>query len=121
MTAAATVTLATLQQLRQNDPTISIINLSRNFGKEIALSAGLDHSRGDAVIVIFGDFIFWPVFKDLSSSTTSSLTTPGRACFFGVYEVLPGKGDRSSSVRGRRIKPSGDTEEDRPHPERTKR
>jgi glycosyltransferase involved in cell wall biosynthesis len=38
-----------------NDPTISIINLSRNFGKEIALSAGLDHSRGDAVIVIDAD------------------------------------------------------------------
>jgi glycosyltransferase involved in cell wall biosynthesis len=48
-------TVAILQQLRQSDPTISIINLSRNFGKEIALSAGLDHSRGDAVIVIDAD------------------------------------------------------------------
>lgn len=48
-------TLAVLRLLRERDPTISIVNLSRNFGKEIALTAGLDHSRGDAVIVIDAD------------------------------------------------------------------
>jgi glycosyltransferase involved in cell wall biosynthesis len=48
-------TLAILQQLRERDPTIAIVNLSRNFGKEIALTAGLDHSHGDAVIVIDAD------------------------------------------------------------------
>ena len=29
-----------------------------------------------------------------ASSTTSSLTTPGRACFFRLYQVLPGTRDR---------------------------
>lgn len=48
-------TLAVLQLLREDDPTISIVNLSRNFGKEIALTAGLDHAGGDAVIVIDAD------------------------------------------------------------------
>jgi len=48
-------TFAILRSLRERDPTISIVNLSRNFGKEIALTAGLDHSRGDAVIVIDAD------------------------------------------------------------------
>ena len=48
-------TFAILRLLRERDPTISIVNLSRNFGKEIALTAGLDHSRGDAVIVIDAD------------------------------------------------------------------
>jgi polyisoprenyl-phosphate glycosyltransferase len=48
-------TLAILRLLRQRDPTIAIVNLSRNFGKEIALTAGLDHSRGDATIVIDAD------------------------------------------------------------------
>ena len=48
-------TLAVLRLLRERDPTISIVNLSRNFGKEIALTAGLDHSCGDAVIVIDAD------------------------------------------------------------------
>lgn len=41
-----------LKSLRQQDPSIAIVNLSRNFGKEIALQAGLDHARGDAVVVI---------------------------------------------------------------------
>jgi glycosyltransferase involved in cell wall biosynthesis len=48
-------TLVILRLLREQDPTISIINLSRNFGKEIALTAGLDHASGDAVIVIDSD------------------------------------------------------------------
>jgi glycosyltransferase involved in cell wall biosynthesis len=48
-------TFVMLQRLRKRDPTIAIVNLSRNFGKEIALTAGLDHSRGDAVIVIDAD------------------------------------------------------------------
>lgn len=48
-------TFAILRLLRERDPTISIVNLSRNFGKEIALTAGLDHSHGDAVIVIDAD------------------------------------------------------------------
>ncbi len=38
-----------------NDPRAAIIDLSRNFGKEIAMTAGLDHARGDAVVVIDAD------------------------------------------------------------------
>lgn len=37
------------------DPRVAIIDLSRNFGKEIAMTAGLDHARGQAVIVIDAD------------------------------------------------------------------
>lgn len=44
-----------LQSLKIKDPRIGIVDLSRNFGKEIALSAGLDHTHGDAVIVIDAD------------------------------------------------------------------
>ncbi len=44
-----------LAALRDGDPRVAIIELSRNFGKEIALSAGLDHVDGDAVIVIDAD------------------------------------------------------------------
>ncbi len=32
-----------------------LISLARNFGKEIALTAGINHARGDAVIMIDGD------------------------------------------------------------------
>lgn len=48
-------TLAVMAKLRSEDERVAIVNLSRNFGKEIALTAGLDHARGSAVIVIDAD------------------------------------------------------------------
>jgi len=48
-------TLALLQALREADPRIAILDLSRNFGKELALTAGLDYACGDAVVVIDAD------------------------------------------------------------------
>ncbi len=54
-TAAVTSTLAVLRALRDADPSIGIVDLSRNFGKEIALTAGLDHTNGDAVVIIDAD------------------------------------------------------------------
>jgi glycosyltransferase involved in cell wall biosynthesis len=48
-------TLAILQRLHAADPRVAVLDLSRNFGKEIALSAGLQHARGDAVVVIDAD------------------------------------------------------------------
>jgi glycosyltransferase involved in cell wall biosynthesis len=48
-------TRETLEFLRRDDPRIGLVALSRNFGKEIATTAGLDHTRGEAVIVIDAD------------------------------------------------------------------
>ncbi len=48
-------TLSVLRHLRAADPRIAVVNLSRNFGKEIALTAGLDYSRGSAVVLIDAD------------------------------------------------------------------
>jgi glycosyltransferase involved in cell wall biosynthesis len=48
-------TLGLLRAMKAADPTIGIVDLSRNFGKEIALTAGLDHARGDVVMVIDAD------------------------------------------------------------------
>jgi glycosyltransferase involved in cell wall biosynthesis len=48
-------TLAIIDALRQTDRRLALLNLSRNFGKEIATTAGLDHARGDAVIVMDAD------------------------------------------------------------------
>jgi glycosyltransferase involved in cell wall biosynthesis len=48
-------TLAALHALRCGDPRVGIVNLSRNFGKEIATTAGLDHAAGQAVIVMDAD------------------------------------------------------------------
>ena len=43
-------TLAAIVTANMRDPRVRAISLSRNFGKEAALSAGLDHARGSAVI-----------------------------------------------------------------------
>lgn len=44
-----------LQRLMATDARIALVDLSRNFGKEIAMTAGLDHAQGDAVVVIDAD------------------------------------------------------------------
>jgi len=48
-------TLIILSKLLEKDSRIKIIDLSRNFGKEIAMTAGIDAAKGDAVIVIDAD------------------------------------------------------------------
>ena len=48
----------TLEQIRRAnaaDPRVKAISFSRNFGKEAALSAGLDNARGDAVVPMDAD------------------------------------------------------------------
>ncbi|MGB4118211.1 MAG: glycosyltransferase family 2 protein [Polaromonas sp.] len=48
-------TLRLLKELQLTDPAVGVANLSRNFGKEAAMSAGLRLARGDAVILIDAD------------------------------------------------------------------
>jgi glycosyltransferase involved in cell wall biosynthesis len=48
-------TLDVMRHLRESDQRVAIVDLSRNFGKEAAMSAGLDYSNGDAVVVIDAD------------------------------------------------------------------
>jgi len=49
-------TSSLVASLCQGHSHIRLINLSRNFGKEAALTAGLDHVRGDVAILIDADF-----------------------------------------------------------------
>ncbi len=44
-----------LASICENDDHIKLLNLSRNFGHQVAISAGLDHATGDAIIVIDAD------------------------------------------------------------------
>jgi polyisoprenyl-phosphate glycosyltransferase len=47
--------LALLRQLEAADPRVRVLDLSRNFGHQIAITAGIDHALGDAVIVMDTD------------------------------------------------------------------
>lgn len=44
-----------LRQLHAQDPRLCIVDFARNFGHQIAVTAGLDHARGEAVIVMDSD------------------------------------------------------------------
>ena len=54
-TASTDESAALILKVRERDPRIGIVELSRNFGKEIAMTAGLDYASGDAVVVIDAD------------------------------------------------------------------
>lgn len=48
-------TLSVIQSLREKDPVISYVDLSRNFGKEKAMLAGFDYVTGDCMIIMDAD------------------------------------------------------------------
>lgn len=48
-------TLGIISALCQSDQRVKLIDLSRNFGKEIAMTAGIDFSIGEAVVIIDAD------------------------------------------------------------------
>ncbi len=48
-------TLDIIKDLAEQDERVSFVDLSRNFGKEIAMIAGLDHVTGDATVIIDAD------------------------------------------------------------------
>jgi polyisoprenyl-phosphate glycosyltransferase len=44
-----------LQRMASHDPRVRVVYLSRNFGHQTALTAGLDHAAGDAVVMLDAD------------------------------------------------------------------
>ena len=48
-------TATLLDTLAESDDRVRVLHLSRNFGHQAALSAGLDHARGEAVVALDGD------------------------------------------------------------------
>jgi glycosyltransferase involved in cell wall biosynthesis len=48
-------TLEVLRELQASDPRVRVIRFSRNFGHQMAITAGLEHASGDAVVIIDAD------------------------------------------------------------------
>lgn len=49
-------------KLQKKDARVKIVKLKRNFGHEIAMTAGMDHAKGDAVIFMDSDLQHPPVY-----------------------------------------------------------
>jgi dolichol-phosphate mannosyltransferase len=47
--------LEILREIGAADRRVKVVSLSRNFGHQMSITAGLDHARGDAVVVMDGD------------------------------------------------------------------
>jgi polyisoprenyl-phosphate glycosyltransferase len=48
--------LSLLLEIQRRDPHVSVVEFSRNFGHQAALTAGLQVARGDAIMLMDGDF-----------------------------------------------------------------
>ncbi len=85
--------LETLLLARQTYPTLRIINLSRNFGKEAAISAGIDYAKGDCII-----------FMDIDLQDPPELI-PNMLSEYkkGFDVVLARRTDRLSDTKSKRI------------------
>jgi dolichol-phosphate mannosyltransferase len=48
-------TLGLLRDIQKADPHVRVVGFSRNFGHQIAVTAGVDHAKGDAIAIIDAD------------------------------------------------------------------
>lgn len=102
-----------LQRAAQDDPRLLPIELSRNFGKEAAMAAGLDHARGRAVLILdadlqhpahlLGDMVAaWRAGADVVSGVKESRGSEG--LLYGlmarVFNALMGGATREGNFRG---------------------
>jgi len=100
-------TLEKLNALALCDPAVDVYSLSRNFGHQIALSAGLDVARGDAVVMMDSDLQHppslipefvrqWHSGFDIVSAvrnTTSGASVLKRATATAFYWLINGLSD----------------------------
>jgi len=105
-------TLEQLEKAAKADPNVRVVPLSRNFGKESALAAGLDASRGRAVIVMDADLQHppeviplliarWREGNDVVSAVKEARSREGLTyrVFAGLFNALMGSA-AGKSFRG---------------------
>lgn len=71
---------AIMRELHEQDPRVRVVNFSRNFGHQIAITAGADYARGDAVVIIDADLQDPP-------SVIADMVTKWREGYEVVYAV----------------------------------
>jgi len=90
-------TLAAIAAAHLADPRVGALSLSRNFGKEAALSAGLDHARGRAVVPMDVDMQDPPeVLAEMSRSGARASTWSWASVAAALPTRAPSAGARAS-------------------------
>jgi len=77
-----------MQRLAEADPRLVAVNLSRNHGHQLALTAGLDLCRGDVVLIIDADLQDPP---ELLSEMLSTMRAEGADVVYGVRRSRAGE------------------------------
>lgn len=80
--------LAVIRDLNAEDPRLRAVSFSRNFGKEIAIAAGLDHARGRAVAIMDADLQHPPAML----ATFLAKWREGYGMVYGVRSDRDGEG-----------------------------
>ena len=86
-------TLDIVKDVSRTEPRIGAVSFSRNFGKEIAIAAGLDHARGDAVVIMDADLQHPPEMIE-------AFVERWREGFLMVYGQRTDRSDETRAKRG---------------------
>ena len=78
----------TMQRLAKEDPRLVAVNLSRNHGHQLALTAGLDLCRGEIILIIDADLQDPP---DLLSAMIETMREAGADVVYGVRRSRAGE------------------------------
>jgi dolichol-phosphate mannosyltransferase len=80
------MTATILDELARTDPRVRVLHLSRNFGHQMAITAGIEHAAGDAVVVMDADLQDPP-------ELLAELVARWREGYHVVYGVRSARGD----------------------------
>jgi polyisoprenyl-phosphate glycosyltransferase len=86
-------TLSVVKAHNARDPRIGAVAFSRNFGKEVAIAAGLDHARGEAVVIMDADLQHPP-------EAIETFVARWREGYQMVYGQRTSRDDESAMRRG---------------------
>lgn len=108
-------TLAEIKKLRERDEGVHFVSFSRNFGKEAAMYAGLEHAKGDYVVIMDVDLqdppsllpeMFSQLEQGYDSAATRRVTRKGepviRSLFARMFYALMRKISKTEIVDGAR-------------------
>ena len=96
--------LAEIRRLNAKEPRVRALSLSRNFGKEVAIAAGLDAAQGDAVIIMDADLQhppeIIPEFLSAGARETPSSMPSGATAPMKGQSSAPSRSSSTASSRG---------------------